>query len=381
MSDRQSSGPTRSAATPPTRSPRRGSGRRGSGRTLALAAIGVVVAGIAAAFAWTAGWLDGDRLTAAGLIDAMEEADSSQPGFRQTHAKGVCLAGSFVGSSAAPALSSARIFAGDVIPAMGRFSIGGADPYGADSTARVRSLALQLGGPSEPQWRMAMNNFPFFAVSSVEGFQQQLQAKRPDPTTGKPDAAAVAAFEASHPEVLDFQQWAKTAPWTDSWANTQYNSVNAFRFTNADRETQVVRWSMRPQAPVVEMDAAQRNAASANYLATELQTRLDDGPLHWDMVVTLAEQGDPVTDPSQQWPSERKQVVVGTLTVTQIAPQSTGACRDVNFDPLILPPGVAGSDDPILAARSAVYAKSFNRRERDIALGHADAATGEEPSP
>ena len=48
----------------------------------------------------------------------------------------------------------------------------------------------------------------------------------------------------------------------------------------------------------------------------------------------------------------------------------------VNYDPLVLPVGVQGSDDPILAARSAVYAVSFNRREHDIASGKADAATG-----
>jgi catalase len=47
--------------------------------------------------------------------------------------------------------------------------------------------------------------------------------------------------------------------------------------------------------------------------------------------------------------------------------QIDGACRDVNFDPLILPYGIAPSDDPLLAARSAVYAVSFNRRTREEA--------------
>ncbi|MEO6228000.1 MAG: catalase, partial [Thermomonas sp.] len=55
-------------------------------------------------------------------------------------------------------------------------------------------------------------------------------------------------------------------------------------------------------------------------------------------------------------------------------------CRDINFDPLVLPTGVEGSGDPVLAARSAVYSVSFNRREHDIASGKAAAATGHAPA-
>ena len=39
-----------------------------------------------------------------------------------------------------------------------------------------------------------------------------------------------------------------------------------------------------------------------------------------------------------------------------------GHCRDFNYDPLILPEGVAPSDDPLLSARSAAYSVSFQRR-------------------
>lgn len=37
-------------------------------------------------------------------------------------------------------------------------------------------------------------------------------------------------------------------------------------------------------------------------------------------------------------------------------------CRDVNFDPVVLPSGIELSDDPLLRARSAAYATSFTRR-------------------
>jgi catalase len=124
------------------------------------------------------------------------------------------------------------------------------------------------------------------------------------------------------------------------------------------------------------MSPEQREAADDNFLGEDLAARLAQGPLRWDMVVTVAGPGDAIVDPSQPWPEDRQHVTVGTVVIESTTPQTTGACRDINYDPLVLPTGVQGSDDPILAARSAVYAVSFNRREHDIASGKAAAATG-----
>lgn len=373
--------PSRSPVVPLSDPPAAVTKRARRWRMLALAGIGAIALGSASAFAWTAGWLGSDRLTAQRVIGAMEASGPAHPGFRRNHAKGVCVSGTFRGTAQGQALSPAKAFSGTPLPVLGRFSIGGPNPHGADNSARVRSMALQLGGPGEPQWRMAMNSFPFFAVATPQAFHAQTLAKRPDPATGKPDPAAMEAFLATHPRARAFQQWTKTAPWSDSWANTQYNSVNAFRFIDADGTARFVRWSMRPRTPFHALDAAERERADADFLAADLQARLARGPLHWDMVVTLAAAGDPVDDPSRPWPDTREQVVAGTLTLVHAEPQATGDCRDVNFDPLILPPGIAASDDPILAARSAVYSQSFNRRQREIALGDGDAATGPEQTP
>lgn len=95
------------------------------------------------------------------------------------------------------------------------------------------------------------------------------------------------------------------------------------------------------------------------------------------MQATLALDGDDIADPSQPWPTDRPATTVDTVVIERTAPQATGACRDVNFDPLILPPGVQGSADPILAARSSVYSASFNRRQAEVARGDAGAATGD----
>jgi len=62
---------------------------------------------------------------------------------------------------------------------------------------------------------------------------------------------------------------------------------------------------------------------------------------------------------------------VGTLTLERVESEDTSPCRDINFDPLVLPEGMAPSDDPLLSARSAVYSQSFTRRAGEKKLPSA----------
>jgi catalase len=55
-------------------------------------------------------------------------------------------------------------------------------------------------------------------------------------------------------------------------------------------------------------------------------------------------------------------VDVGTLTLDSVESEETSPARDINFDPLVLPAGMAPSNDPLLSARSGIYSQSFTRR-------------------
>lgn len=120
---------------------------------------------------------------------------------------------------------------------------------------------------------------------------------------------------------------------------------------------------------MAELDAGARRRADADFLEQDLQRRLADGPVRWNLVVSIAGPGDAIDDPSIPWPASRQEVVAGVLSLERMQPQAQGACGELNFDPLILPTGMRGSDDPVLAARSAIYSQSFNRRERERAAG------------
>jgi catalase len=111
--------------------------------------------------------------------------------------------------------------------------------------------------------------------------------------------------------------------------------------------------------PVAADDLAKR---APDFLEQEIAQRIQSGPLRWTMIVTVAAPGDPTADPSKAWPSDRRTVDVGTLVVRQVQPERDGPCRDINFDPTVLPAGVTTSDDPFPAARSSAYRVSYDRR-------------------
>jgi catalase len=118
--------------------------------------------------------------------------------------------------------------------------------------------------------------------------------------------------------------------------------------------------SVQPFAPAPAQ--AEAGQPDKNYLFDDLMAQLRRQPLQWHLIVTVGQPGDPTNDATIAWPADREKVEVGTLTVNRLVGEAEGVCRDVNFDPLVLPDGIEASDDPLLSARSAVYSSSFMRR-------------------
>ena len=331
---------------------------------LIIAVVGLV---LVCAYAYAAGWLSPARLTPTRIINTFNEDFGTHPGFRRNHAKGVCVVGYFDGNGQASRLSEALVFGTQRTTVIGRFAIPGGNPEITDASSPVRSLALQFQQPNGEQWRTGMNNVPLFAVKTPQAFYEQLVASRPDPATGKPDPARMKAFFDAHPETAGSRQWVKTHPPSSSWANGTYYSINAFQLVAANGEKQFVRWAMVPELAYAPVDPTLPKAA--DFLSHDLDQQLQQGPLRWHLILTLAKAGDVTDDATQAWPADRITLDAGTLTLKQSITQDDGPCRDVNFDPLILPHGIQPSNDPLLAARSSAYSRSFNVRTREEAEG------------
>jgi catalase len=273
----------------------------------------------------------------------------------------VCAAGYFESSGQGSRLSKAVVFRPGRVPVIGRFALGGGMPFQADAVQTLRSMALLFSLPDGEEWRTGMNSIPVFAASTPEAFRDQLIAMSPDPKTAKADPSRVRAFLAAHPESARALQLIKAQPPTSGFDDTRYNSLDAFEFIDASGRFTPVRWSMVPEASV-SRPASPPTDRDPNFLFDALVARVKRQPLRWHLVVTVGQPGDLTNDATLPWPPGREEVDVGTLTIDGIEGEETGGCRTVNFDPLVLPSGIVGSDDPLLSARSATYSQSFTRR-------------------
>lgn len=320
--------------------------------------VAVVGSGMAA-FAYTAGWLSPGRLTPDRIIAAFTPPSGPPLGHRRNHAKGICFTGTFEANGNGVALSRAHMLVQGQYPVLGRFNLGTADPNAVDATVRVRGVGLQISAADGEEWRMAMINPPVFAVSTPQAFHDLLVA------AGKKDPQAMNAFVRANPGFSGFASWAMAAPWTASYAEEPYNSLDSFVFTDAKGDEHTVRWSFLPTARPTAIAPAELDKRGADFLEQDIAERVRSVPQRWTMVVTVAGPGDPTADPSKAWPEDRRRMEVGTLVVRRIEAERDGPCRDINFDPTVLPRGVHVSDDPFPAARSSVYRKSYDLRSAE----------------
>src|SRR4030095_13026256 len=129
----------------------------------------------------------------------------------------------------------AQVFTRGQYPVVGRFNLGTPNPDAADATVRVRGLGIQISTPDGQEGRSAMIDPPFFPVATPQAFYGLLLA------SGSKDPNAMKNFAEAHPEFATFGAWAKSAPWTGSYAEEPYHSLNTFVFVDSPGVERVVR--------------------------------------------------------------------------------------------------------------------------------------------
>ncbi len=322
-----------------------------------LALVGVIIAAVAGVFLYLGGWLSPNDLTPTKFADAFQAADGVHPGFRRNHAKGVCVSGYFESNGNGVEISRASVFRAGRSEVVGRFSLSGGMPAQADTNGQVRGLGLQLTSADGEIWRTAMVNLPVFPFGTPKAFYDHLVATIPDPATGKPDPEKLKAFLASNPETMAAFGIIESHPPSAGFADSTFYGLNAFIFTNAGGQSVPVRWVFSPAEPFPG-----GQSSDPNYLFDALIARIYRAPLQWHLMLIVGQPGDPTDDATLPWPDSRRQIDAGTLTIDGIQSEDASPTALLNFDPLVLPDGIAPSDDPLLSARSAVYSESFTRR-------------------
>ena len=296
------------------------------------------------------------------FVDAFESSFGKFEGFRRSGAKGVCATGEFVGSAEGRALSTASAFSGRPVPVIVRFSVGGANPNAPDNGKTQRNLALQFNLPDGEIWQMGNISAPIFGAATPEQFIGRLESLRPDPATKMPDAAKVKAFADANPEVLLQGRYFAGQPVPASFGSVNYWGVHSFGFVNARGAKQWGKWVFEPVGGTQGLTDDEAKAKGPNFLFAELRERVAAGNVAFDFMLQLAEPGDRLDSAIVPLPAERKKANLGRLRITAVAPDATGACLTITYNPILLPKGVEGGPDPMLAARAAPYAVGLGRR-------------------
>ena len=169
-------------------------------------------------------------------------------------------------------------------------------------------------------------------------------------------------FAATHPDNKGQADFLAANNPPPSYANTSYYGIHTFKFIDKANETTLVKWRFDPEDGEKELTDAELKSMPADFLEQALIERTKQGPVRWDMWITIGEPGDTQDDPTLLWPKERKEVKAGTLTFTGAMPQDGAECKNINYDPLVMSDGIAPTDDPVLLFRSPSYAVSFVKR-------------------
>lgn len=285
----------------------------------------------------------------------------SHPGYRINHAKGLIVTGTFVPSATGPSLTRAPHVKAASTPVIVRFSDATGLPDIPDQNPNTQPLgiAIRFSLPGNSYTDIVANSHNGFVVGNGEDFAEFLEAVAATKPTS-PHPSPIEKFLGSHPRSLKFVQDPKPMPV--SFGNDSYYGNNALVFVNAAGVKQYGRYQILPVDGDKYLDSAAAARTSPNFLFDELRAHLAKRPIRFRILVQLPNPGDQTSDGSIVWPSDRKTVELGIITLTTVAPDNANLQRTLAFNPIYLSDGIQLGDDTLIQLRSAVYALSVARR-------------------
>ncbi len=330
----------------------------------------------------------GEENQAERLVNAViSDFPDHEPGTRPVHTIGIGVKGHFVASEVARNYSVAAHFKGDSIPVTVRYSNGQGSPRQQDSRSDVRGMATRFHLPDGSATDLVAMTLGEFFCPTVESFLELSKDSQPvPPSREKPlqklldmmklevpmmDPYPGSTYDAQggllkfanrhrYSQLAIFQAGGIGAP--TSYARAAYHAVHTFVLKDPEGVKRYVRFSWQPVAGV--KNRSPEAPVDNDYLHEELRQRLQPGKpsTRFILRMVIGENGDALDDPTKPWPKERVKVMLGTLYLTEVAPDQETSCINIAFNPCRLTNGIELSDDPILRARQDAYEYSRELR-------------------
>ena len=285
-------------------------------------------------------------------IDRIAAGQGAPAGHRVLHAKGHFYSGTFNASPEATALCRAGHLQGDSVPVLVRWSHGSGRPDANDDMPFVRGMSVSFVLPDGTSTDLLGQTVPRFPVRTPEDFVRLTELTR--------DRRELAKFLATRPRTAlalaaNARAGALAAP--RSYAEATYFPVHAYRWLSLSGHGSWVRYRLSPRPgprPLGKFSGRDR-------LREEILARLQQGPVMFDLVVTVAAAKDDPHNPMSVWRGSRE-FVAGWFEITTPEDDHEAEGDLVVFDPTRVVDGIELSDDPILRYRPAAYSVSIERR-------------------
>jgi catalase len=298
------------------------------------------------------------------VVEAFDKVDGGvHPGYRIAHAKGILLTGTFTPSSDTASLTRAPHIQRSSTPVTMRLSDFAGVPSipDSDQNASPRGCAIRFHLAEHVHTDIVAHSVDAFPANTAQGFLDFLNALIATDFAG-PHPNAIEQFLGTHPAALAFVQAPKPIP--TSFAKESFFAISAFKFTNTAGASRFGRYRIHPVAGNEYLDDTAAAAQPPNFLFDELKTRIAAGPIKFNIVIQLAQDGDPTDDATIRWPEDRPQLILGEIALTALAPNAAAEQQQLIFDPIPRVDGIEASADPLFEPRANVYLMSGRRRRQ-----------------
>jgi len=286
-------------------------------------------------------------------IDRINAVYGRHAHHRALHARGTFYTGTFTATPEATALCTAEPFSGDPVPVLVRWSNGGGNPDRHDNHPDVRGMSVKFQGDVGDTDLLGQTS-PRFPVRTPEDFIEMTAAAQGQLTF----PLWVLRHPATVPALVAGLRARSLGP-PYSYAEVSYYPIHAYGWRASDGSLSWVRYVLSPVDARAER--TDEDFTGHERLTDEVRARLANGPIRFDLRVTVAGAKDDPHDPTSVWKGDRE-LSAGIIEVTTPVPDPEESGGPIVFDPTRVVDGIELSDDPILRYRPTAYSESIARR-------------------
>ncbi|GKV65279.1 MULTISPECIES: catalase [Sporosarcina] len=292
---------------------------------------------------------DHNPLSAIGAINTIESAFQVKNNLRRAHAVGLAFDAKFQPTGAAEPFTTAAHLQQKEVSAIVRFSHSSTKPNPHKKMNPIKGMAVRFQLTANTFTNLTMANIPVFISETPEEFINLLQTFERD----KSDWSKRLDFLLHDADYRAFATILRKLKPFKNFETLHYYALHTYYLINERQQKQAVRFEWQP------VTSNESNMEGTDMESTLIKKVQSGELIQFRLLIQLAESGDPVDNPAIAWPSNRRKIEAGVLTLLSLRPDNA---EKLVFDPTVTTPGLECSEDPVLRFRSSAYAESARRR-------------------